>query len=485
MTTTAAAVRGITGTVDYRPVASYGRISKRRKGDGGGAYVKIENQHADNTEYIHKYFPGAPIAYYDDNMSAWDPNKVRPDWERMMEDVRAGNLRACVAWHADRYTRQPGQLETFWDACKTTSTQYHTVRGGHVTNPLMLRIEGALAANDSDLKSEKVGRRFQTMAQEGKAHGGRRRFGYEKGMETLHPVEAPILADMCERFVGGESLNSLANELAAKGITGTSGGTITGPNLRKILGAPHIAGLRTHNGKLYPGSWPAIIDRATHEIIVDKLANPSRRTSPGNARVHLLSGLMTCAVCGAGLRGRPNPKKAGRVMPGRSYACSTGRHCYRPTVIVDEQVRLLVVARLAEMDASGVFTDNEALQAVERLELEQAALATRRKTSAREWAAGTVSDAEHNARTEALDELEAETLSELATARAAVRPLAALEGMTGPEAEARWAAASLDKRRAVISILFESLELVGANGGRRAFVPEDVRFVWRETPGSA
>lgn len=488
MSTAEAAVRGINGTVDYRPVGSYGRISKRKKGDGGGAYVKIETQHADNTAYIAAHFPGAPVAYYSDNMSAWDPTVTRPDWERMMEDVRSGNLRACVAWHADRYTRQPIQLETFWEACKATKTQYHTVRSGHVTNPLMLRIEGALAANDSDLKSEKVTRRFQTMADDGNPHGGRRRFGYLDGMTGIHPVEGPLVESMCKRFLDGASLRTLAGELTAQGITGTGGGAITGPNLRKILGGPHLAGLRTHRGVIRPGTWPAIIDRATHEMIVDKLNNPARRTSPGNARVHLLVGIMACAECGAKLTARPNPKnRSGTPNPGRSYACSTGRHCYRPTALVDAAVKGLVIARLSDMNAAGVFEDTEASLAVERLELERESLDTRRASAAGSFAAGELSEASWMAATTALDTREAAIMAELATARAAVRPLAALEGFTGPEAATRWAAletagtAGLEKRRDIVRTLFESLELLGADGGRREFTPQHVRYVWRDS----
>jgi hypothetical protein len=54
--------------------------------------------------------------YVDNDLSAWT-GKRRPDYQRMLADIRAGKIDAVVVWHEDRLTRLPRELEEFADAC--------------------------------------------------------------------------------------------------------------------------------------------------------------------------------------------------------------------------------------------------------------------------------------------------------------------------------------------------------------------------------
>lgn len=453
-------------------VGIYVRISKDRN-DGKGAGLGVARQQEDAIAYADRNGLGTSFEVYDDNdRSGWDPSIERPGFSRMLADIRAGKLVAVVAWHSDRYTRQPLQLELLWSATKDSGTQLHTVLGGHVTSALSLRIQGAVSAEESDVKSARISRKHEELAMGGKFHGGRRRFGYSPGMDSIVEEEAWYVRQVAERILAGESLSSLARWLREEGVQTPAGGTWSGPNLGTMMKRPHLAGIRVHHGTQREATWTPILDRATYELVLHVLSDPARRTSPSNARVYLLAGLATCATCGAHLRGRPLTGK-----PGRAYACATGRHCHRPVEIVDQVVEDRVVAKLIDLEENGtVVADDQSASAVAILEVQLEQLGARLKSVTRMFALGQI-DEETFAETTPEIQSERERLQlELDTARSAwVRPNETLKGMTGPGAPAAWEAASLSRKRAILELLF-TIELHGAATRRAPFRVEDVEI---------
>lgn len=465
-TTNESAVAGRVAT-DPRPVADYARISKRKTGDGHGKTLGVTRQHEDCTDYAARVFPGADVVAYDDNLSAWDPDVFRAGWETLLDDVRAGTYRAVVGWHSDRFTRQPAQLEALWAACKAGGAELHTVTGGQVQSMVMLRIQAALAAEESDQKSRRMARKHAQLAATGKPHGGRRRWGYEPGMTAVREDEAAVIRDVAARLLRGETLHAICRDLTARGVPTVAGGAWTGPNLRNMMQRPHLAGVRTHNGAEYPADWPAILTRETHDRLVVLFNSPDRKTSTGNARVYLLAGLALCA-CGAKLRARP---RTGRGEA-PAYFCSTGRHVHRRVDLVDDEVVATVVDRLSRMDAAGLFVADDRADDLARLRDEAAALAAQHEAMATDLSMSVQTVALRTAAIEARrDQVEA-TIRDLTAATA--RPSAVLNGVTGPAAPAVWETLTLDRKRAVIDVL----ATVTLAGGRR-WSPDDVDVDWR------
>lgn len=463
-------------TTDARPVGSYVRISKRRGGDGAGASLGMERQHSDNLTYAQSVFgPDVEVVEYGDNMSAWDPDVYRPDWERLLEDLAAGRLRAVIGWHSDRLTRQPLQLEHLFTACKRGRAQLHTARGGHATDVTMLRIQGALAAAESDQKSARQLAKQRQLAGQGKPHGGRRRFGYEPGMVAIREDEAEVIRDAVARVLAGESLHSITRRLIADEVATAEGGTWTAANLGTMLKRPHLAGLRVYKGEVTGrATWPAIIDEATHHALTVLLNNPSRRTSYTNATRHLVAGLARCGTCGAHVRGRPNFKR-----DGRSYACTTGRHVSKPAAEVEAVVGDWIVTRLEVLTESGILADGSAEQAATEVRDALAALAIRRDETAEDYAAGAISREARNAANASLDREETRLKGALVEAQAALtRPEAVLAGMTGPGAREAWERADISRKRAIVDLL-ATVTLHSTGKGRKPFDPECVAVVFR------
>jgi Recombinase zinc beta ribbon domain len=97
-----------------------------------------------------------------------------------------------------------------------------------------------------------------------------------------------------------------------------------GMTLRRGLASPQLAGIRLVDGVAIPGTWPVILDVATHEAIVAELNKPERgRGRPAGER-WWLSGLLVCGRCGRPMMsaGRRKVKaKAGVVKLQRHYRC--------------------------------------------------------------------------------------------------------------------------------------------------------------------
>jgi DNA invertase Pin-like site-specific DNA recombinase len=457
---------------------TYARISRDRMGAGLG----VGRQQSDCQQYAEDHGLGPVLHEFSDNDLSAYSGKPRPGYDALVAAMESGEVTTVVAWHVDRLTRQPAELEHLMAVAKRTGCKVRTVTAGELdpTSPdgmLMARITGSIAAYESAHKSRRITRKVEQMAAAGQPHGGRRRFGYEAGMTSVRESEAGVIRDMASRLLGGESLYSLAKWLDAEGIVGPQGATFTGPNLRNLMMRPHLAALRVHQGQVVgDGQWPAILSRGTHEALVAYLTDPTRRTTTSSARKYLLTGLATCAECGLTLRGRPNHKRAGRA-----YACQSGRHVHRDMERVDLYVEEAIVGWLEARDEAGDLAVDAGVDEVDHLRSERQALSERLDEVSDAYAAGDSSLAMLRRVTASVEAELAKVDQAIADAElASRRPQAVLAGMTGTGARAAWEAADLNRQRAIIDTL-ATVELVGsATGHKEKFSPErHVRIHWR------
>jgi DNA invertase Pin-like site-specific DNA recombinase len=458
--------------------AIYCRISRDRMGAGLG----VGRQQADCEAYADQHGLTIVDTFTDNDLSAYS-GKPRPGYDALVAAIEAGTVDTVLAWHVDRLTRQPAELEHLMAVVGRAGATVRTVTAGELdpTSPdgmLLARMAGSIAAYESAHKSRRITRKVQQMAEQGKPAGGRRRFGYEVGMQTIRESEAVVVRDLISRLLGGESLHSLAKWCAEQGVTGTSGATITGPNMRHLLRSPHLAGLRVHHGEVIgAGNWPAIIDRGTHEAVCALLDKPERRTNnTGNARKYLLTGMARCGTCGLALRGRPTYKG-----DGRAYACPTGAHVARAMDAVDLYVVEAIVARLEALDEAGAFLEDSASDEVAHLTMQRDALAERLAEAGAEFAAGRMTMAVLNSVTAGVETEQARVAELLAEAQVAdKRPQAVLAGMTGRGAGDAFRAAPLGRQRAVVDALATVTVNASAPGRKERFDPErHVTLTWR------
>jgi site-specific DNA recombinase len=331
--------------------AIYARISSDREGDQLGVTRQIEDcrREAERRGFV------VEDVYVDDDISAWS-GKDRPEFERMVGDLRTRRIGAVLVWHLDRLTRHPRELEAFMDLCDELHVELGCVTGdvdlsSHIGR-LTARMLGGLARYESDHKSERIRRKHEEIAANGRVSGGGSRpYGYEADKLTVRAAEAAIIRECAKRLLAGEPVLSIARDLNERGVTSASGGAWSPQSLRRMLASPRIRGQRIHHGEIVAKAvWPAIISAKDGAKIRALLANPERRTNKA-ARRYLLGGLLVCSHCGERLVARP--RSGGQ----RRYACAKGpgfSGCGKTYITADDVELLVTEAVLHRLDSAAL-----------------------------------------------------------------------------------------------------------------------------------
>jgi site-specific DNA recombinase len=441
--------------------AIYCRISRDRTGAGLG----VERQEQDCRALAERLGLPVEVVLVDNDLSAYS-GKKRPDYERLLEGLRAGRYSAVIVWHPDRLHRSPAELERFIDVIEAARVQVHTVTAGDVdlataSGRMTARIVGAVARHESEHRSERLKRKHLQLAEMGLPSGGSRPFGYEADGLTIREDEAELVREMCSRFLAGASLHSIATDLNRRGVP-TSGGKLWGnQNVRQTIDRARNAGLRERYDEVFgPAAWPAIVAKDVWMACHARLADPSRRTSFSNARAHLLTGLALCGKCGATVRGT---SRDGGVP---IYKCRNS--CLaRGMAPVDRMVSAAVVALLSDTSARRLFirpaTGRDYVG-------EATVLHARMRDAAKLYARGAIDLGTLEEIKRDID-VQIDKVNEAAATQST--ELAGLPG-TVVEVRARWADLSLDRKRAVIAKLLVVTILPTKKGSR--FDPSSVRL---------
>jgi len=120
--------------------------------------------------------------YTDDDRSAFS-GKPRPDYLSLLANVRLGLHDGVMAWRLDRLHRRMSELEDFISITEQAGVALATVTGdvdiSTSSGRLMARTMGAFGMLESEVKSERIRRKHQELAERGKVSGGGTRpFGY-------------------------------------------------------------------------------------------------------------------------------------------------------------------------------------------------------------------------------------------------------------------------------------------------------------------
>lgn len=462
-----------------RKVAVYARISVDSSGEGLG----VERQLEDCRKLAADRGWVVAEEYVDNDISAFR-GKSRPSYERMLADIAGGVRDAVIVYHLDRLTRQPIQLEQFNEVCVragvthvvTVTTDFNL---GNDDGLFTARILGAVAAQESARKSERLRRKARQNAEAGKPGGGANRpFGYEADKLTVNPVEAELIRQAMRRVLAGESVRSVTAWMDAEGVPTSTGAEWRTGTLRAILLAPRIAGLRSHRGEVVgPAQWEGIITLEQRQQLLNVFA---AKTATGRRapRSYLLSGLLRCGKCGGKLF------SSARQLE-RRYVCLSGpdhRGCGGITVTappVEEWIAAAVLYRLDTPQMDATLTGRRANDArhselLAQLSGDQAKMAD----LALMWSNGEISSPEWKIARQSLEHKITATDRQLSQ----LTGTTALEGIVGhgQELRARWGEMNLERQAAIVAAVLEHAVITPAvkKGGK--FDPNRIVPVWNQ-----
>jgi DNA invertase Pin-like site-specific DNA recombinase len=327
----------------------YCRISQDRAGDGLG----VQRQEADCRDLVSRRGWQLGDVYVDDDRSAFS-GKRRPEYERLLADLKAQRVTAVVAWHPDRLHRSPRELEDFIDLVEANGAVVATVQAGEydlasAAGRMTARVVGAVARAESEHKSDRIRRQREQAAAEGRFHGGRRPYGYESDGTTVRSEEAAMICEAAKRVLAGESVRRVAFDWNDREIPSSTGGEWCITSLRELLVSPRIAGRRTFRGDdIGPAQWPAIITPDQHIRLVQGL-NGQRKPRRGRPPTNLLTSMVRCELCGATLSSSRSANRGRRYLcrklPGRPGCGRTAIEATNLEPLVTEAVLLRVDTR--------------------------------------------------------------------------------------------------------------------------------------------
>ena len=287
----------------------------------------------------------APRLYVDDGYTGTDFD--RPDFRRMMHDLRAGIVNCVIVKDLSRlgrnYVKVGEYLEHTFPLLNVRfialSERIDSVADPRSADSLIVPFRNILNDEYAHDISNKVRASLDLKRRQGKFIGSFASYGYRKDPNDhsrllIDEPAAAVVRDIFNWFIGGTSVLGIAKKLNAMGIPNPSAykrqqgmnyrhpasGTLDGlwpdSSVRRILRNPLYTGTmvqgknRTKSYKLHiseavpEDEWITVAQ--THEAIIpielfDKaqaLFERDTRTAPTQPKVYLFSGFLRCADCG-------------------------------------------------------------------------------------------------------------------------------------------------------------------------------------------
>jgi site-specific DNA recombinase len=394
--------------------------------------------------------------FIDNGASAWQRNRKRPGWDELIKAARRGEIKHIVCYHPDRLMRQPFDLEELL----TISDEFGIMLYGRVNrrdlqdadDRYALRIEIAHACRSSDDTSRRMKDQKQERAESGLPNGARA-YGYSKDGMKIIPTEAVIVREIFERFINGETPYAIALDLNARGITTAKGRTWTNASVHRQLRNKRVAGICIHNGReVAVGKWPAIIGRPTwdfaQELLDFRSTAAQQSVDSRRPRSYILRGLVVCGKCGTMMAG----------CSGKLYRCSRaqredGHKCAR-TMKAEPLEKFVEDAAIRLLTGLSVNPRRSRSAAVEAAEREIAEDEQRIRDLRDMWLNKEIDSTEYRRDRR---EIQARIRQNEKKTVVKSKSVESIADLIGPDAEAKWARLSDQRKNSVLRFLFSAV----------------------------
>lgn len=490
--------------------ACYCRISS----DPNDKREGVERQREDTAALCELKVWQIAGVYIDNDRSASN-GKGRPEWERLLADVRAGKIDAVAAWDQDRVNRMMDDFIAYKRLFVERGILLATSNNGDIdlstpSGVLTATIKTAVSEHEVAMMKIRMRRAAVQKAERGLPKW-KRAFGYlpdtrskedDDGTRQVDPAVKPLIEQAYAAVLAGNSLADICKMWNDAGAltqrwarpidpeTGTrrkDGRPVverrpwTQPQVSNFLRKPRNAGLRDHNGEIVlkdgnpvKGTWPPLVDEKTWRAAQAVLNGPGRAPGKKTVRQHLLTGVLRCGKpgCGGYLSGG-RIRESGPV----TYTCKRCRGVAVRAADVEPLVMRLVSDRLAMPDAVDLLKAeiHDAAEA-ERIRTELAALYEDRRQIGVERAKRLLTGEQAQVATAYLNDQIA-VLERAQQDDERLRVFADLPLGT-PEVAAAVERLSADRFRAVLAVLAETTVLpVGK--GHKVFSPDRVQWAWK------
>lgn len=256
---------------------------------------------------------------------------ARPGVQAVMAMVERGDADVIVLWKWSRWSRNRLDWYVAADKAQQAGGRIESATEPIDTSTSIGRLSRGMMIEIAAFESERAGDQWREAHERrvrlGRPHHGKNRFGYvydaDQKLHVPDPVTAPVMRELYQRYVDGESIYRLVQWLNEHQVpTVEHGGKRGAPSwaestLRGVLDNPFPTGRFIYRGEIVDGAHEAIVPLELWEAYRERRR---RRATRPRAEVspYLLSGIVRCKTCETVLTGS---KATGGL---RYYRCATG-----------------------------------------------------------------------------------------------------------------------------------------------------------------
>lgn len=285
--------------------------------------------------------------------------KTRPEYDRLMRDLRDGKGNMVVVYDQSRVFRDMVLWFQFRQELAEMGVQVVSVTqptiGGDLLDPMNFMSEATMSIfNQIHVLQtrQKTVEKLRYMARHGQHTGGKPALGYkvQNGVLVVDEAEARIVRRIFLEYASGKTYREIIAGLNADGLRTKRGGAFGTNSLHDLLSneryigtliygahakhkSPH--GEERQDAIRIPNALPAIIDKDLFARVQLKMTE-NRRTqagAPQTVRNYPLKGKVFCGECGCAMCVRRSMKNY------YYYACSDSRRtrqCDNPQIRIDK-----------------------------------------------------------------------------------------------------------------------------------------------------
>ena len=297
------------------------------------------------------------VAEYSDHAVSGRTDE-RPEFQRMIQN--AGESDIVLVYMMDRFSRDAYDAPIYKKKLRERGVKVVSATEPLDDSPdaiLLEKIYEGLAAVESAHISQRTKR-----GMEGNAlkclHNGVRVFGYryaDDGRYEVDEDEAAIVRECFARKLSGEPVNSIASDMARRGVTTYTGRPASYTFVYNLLKNEKYTGVYVWGDVRVDGGMPQII--STEDFRRAQEVKPRKQRVNEEWDVYLLTGKAVCS-CGWGMSGYSARNHSG--VKYRYYKCRCGSKPVRADWLENEvasRVRSLLADRGSALHVAGIVSE--------------------------------------------------------------------------------------------------------------------------------
>lgn len=295
----------------------------------------------------------------------------RPEFNKLLTDIREEKFNGILVWHPDRLSRNAGDLGSIVDLLDQKKlVEIRTYSQRFTNNPnekFLLMILGSQAKLENDNKSINVKRGLKTQVENG-LWPSVAPTGYlnsknknQKCHVLIDPVRAPTIKEIFRKVAyEGLSGRKIFRWLKEIKFVTKNGKPLTLSNVYTILNNHFYHGVFEYpksSGKWYEGKHTPIITKDLFDDAQKQLHIQERKVNKN--KEFAFTKMLTCGRCGSGVTAQEKykPLKDGSVNKYIYYGCTRSKDINCKEGYIEEKVlldQLLEIIDKIDLDSSGI-----------------------------------------------------------------------------------------------------------------------------------